>query len=157
MSSDELPFEVAPKSQTVEVGNAKIGVLKLPKRWSVTTAEELEVIRILKAADLCSDEGMIKTNMALATIALRRIKPEFCESDAANLSLPLIDEVADYLLSERNGWQKLDPGDSEKKSTGTLTNKASSKTRKKPSGDSKPVSLATKDSAPKTMPTPPST
>jgi hypothetical protein len=82
--------------------------LKLPKRHHLSASEELAVI--LAVAPLRGDgptdsEALLRCNVKLAAIAMRRIVPTYSEEQAAELSMSLVVALGNYLLAERRGWQ----------------------------------------------------
>ena len=134
-----LPFDVS-QIDTVELHHPGIVPFGLPKYDSVTPAEELAIIPILKAtaADL-DQQSMIKCQQALATVALKRLYPDQSETDTGALPLALVKDLADFLLSERRGWEPVEEDEeAEKKSTGTPTNPKSPPSSLNSTGDSLP-------------------
>ena len=131
-----LPFDVS-KIDTVQFNHPGIESFGLAKYDSVTPAEELAIIPILKAtSETLDQEGLTRCQLALATIALKRLWPDQSQNDTGALPLALVKELADFLLSERRGWEPIDEDDAEKKSIGTPTKVRSEPSSVNSTGDS---------------------
>jgi len=134
-----LPFDTT-QIDTVGFNHPGITPFGLPKYDSVTPAEELAIIPILKAtaADL-DQQSMIRCQQALATVALKRLWPDQSETDTGALPLALVKDLADFLLSERRGWEPVEEDeDAEKKLIGTATSPKSEPSSANSTGDSVP-------------------
>jgi hypothetical protein len=134
-----LPFDTTQIDQ-VQFNYPGVPVFGIPKYDSVTPAEELAIIPILKAtaADL-DQQSMVKCQQALATVALKRLYPDQSETDTGALPLALVKDLADFLLSERRGWEPVEEDeDAEKKLIGTATSPKSAPSSPNSTGDSAP-------------------
>lgn len=81
-------------------------------------------------------ESQYETTMGLATLAIRRIQPDWSEEQTKELPRPLTVAIAEYLLSERNGWKVPDPVALGKLLIGEGTKNRSKKATAKSTGDS---------------------
>ncbi|MBW4484884.1 MAG: hypothetical protein KME14_20305 [Tildeniella torsiva UHER 1998/13D] len=137
-----LPFDIE-QAETVAFSASGYGTFALPKLGSVTPAEELAIIPILKAwEESQGEEPMVLVWVGLATIALKRLYPDQHTSQTQNLPKALVKELADFLLNERRGWEPIDEagGDAEKKApTGTSTKPKRGKPLAKSTGESVPA------------------
>jgi hypothetical protein len=134
-----LPFD-ANEIAVVEFTSAGVQPFGLPKYESVTPAEELAIIPVLRGvAEALDAESMVRCNQALATIALKRLHPDQSESETGNLPLTLVKELAEFLLNERNGWSEPLGEDSEKKLTGPATKTKSETPSLNSTGDLAPA------------------
>jgi hypothetical protein len=115
----------------------------LPKLDSVTPAEELAIIPILRATAAEMDQAnMVRCQQALATIAIKRLYPDQSEADTAQLPLALVKDLADFILNERRAWEPVeDEEDAQKKSTGTATSPSSETSSVNSTGDFLPDGL----------------
>lgn len=134
-----LPFDTA-QIDVVEFLHPGVSSFGLPKFDSVTPAEELAIIPILKATAADLDQAsMIRCQQALATVALKRLYPDQSETDTGALPLALVKELADFLLNERRGWEPVEADEeAEKKLIGTPTNPKSETSSATSIGDSAP-------------------
>ena len=137
-----LPWKTPPQTELVEVGDARTGVLDIPKLWSVTPDEELAVLAALRALPdgQIFGEGGVKLHAALATILLRRVNPDQSESETRQLPSTLVAELADFLLSERRRWVPVEEADADPKApTGKSTKPRRENSSPKPTGGSAPA------------------
>lgn len=163
-----LPFKNAKKPEVIEITDPVLGTLEFPKLYSVTFNEESEIIRVLMGAPRQTKEEikeqpeaakgsyvaqMYGTNVGLATVALRRLEPGWTEAQTKELPQNLINQVASYILDERNGWKQPDPVSLGERSTGTTTPAKSKKATAKSTGVSSEPSPATSAGTTKTSAT----
>ena len=153
-----LPFNI-DEAETVTFGGPGYGPFDLPKFGSITPAEELAIIPILKAwteAEETDSTTMMLTWVELATIALKRLYPDQHSSQTQNLPRILVQELADFLLNERRGWEDIEEeGDEKKGQTGAATKSKRGKPSAKSIGESAPDGPT--DSPQKNSAKPPST
>lgn len=136
-----LPFKVAPKVEAVEIGDQTIGLLELPKRWSITPNEELLLAPMLAVVGDGRDSGKVHTfRIKVATLALQRIHPSQTERETADLPNPLVVALYDYFMAERRQWEPIPEidleGDTDPKAPiGQSTTVTSANTSPKPTTD----------------------
>jgi len=138
-----LPFKTQPTDEKATLGNAQIGEIEVPKYFSVTANEELEIIPVLQVADFKKADGLLYTEAALARILLKRIKPDLSKEDVAALPVPMVKACAEFLLSERNGWKTPERNDDAGKSIGATTSEPPAKSLPTSTGDSVPAGPTT--------------
>lgn len=149
-----LPFDIAEVEQ-IKFAAPGVAEFGLPKLVSVTPAEELAIVPLLRETD---SEGLVKIHTRLATIALQRLHPDQKFEDTLQLPKTLVVDLANFLLDERRGWEELDDegDDGEKKAqTGTNTKSKRGKPLAKSTGESAPDGQTS--STGKNSDTPPST
>lgn len=130
----DLPFKTAPQPETHIVGTPQSGTLELPKLYSVTPNEEIQIAENLRRAGSGRDVQALNTcKCEIAAIAFSRIFVPTDDQpvaptadDMAELPLALVDGLFDYLLSERREWKEPDPTEgSDPNSTGASTSNPS--------------------------------
>ena len=134
-----LPFDLS-HADTQGFAHPGVPAFALPRYESVTPAEELAIIPSLKAtAEALDQESLVRCQVSLATLALQRLHPDQTDADTAALPLPLVKELADFLLNERRGWEPVEEEETSPKSTGANTKSSSRKSSPNSTGDSQPV------------------
>ena len=123
----DLPFKTQPKPETHLVGTSQSGTLEMPKLYSATPNEELQIIPVLQATGSGKDPvAFLKCKRDLALIALQRVAPDATLEVIEELPLALVDQLFNYLLAERRGWEDPDPTEAnDPKSTGASTSATS--------------------------------
>lgn len=143
-----LPFKTQPTDEKATLGNPQLGEIEVPKYFSVTANEELEIIPVLQVADFKKPDGLLYTETALARILLKRVKPDLSKEDVAALPVPIVKACAEFLLSERNGWKKQERNDDGGKLTGETMSEPPAKSSPNSTGDSAPAGPITSTETP---------
>jgi hypothetical protein len=127
----DLPFKTAPQPETHTVGTPHSGTLELPKLYSVTPNEEIQIAEYLRRAGSGNDVAALNhCKCEIAALALSRIvapaDDQPTADDAAQMPLALVDDLFSYLLAERCAWADPEPSEgTDPKSTGASTSATS--------------------------------
>jgi len=130
----KLPFDTQPKPETHKVGSATLGSIELPKLYSVTPKEEIEIAESLRKAGAGNDVAALnRCRCEIAALAIKR-KPQSRDFDPTEVTpegmadqpLALVEQLFTYMLGERRGWRESEPDEEgQKKSNGVNTSTSS--------------------------------